>query len=264
MRTAFKEVLSCSAAEMALGTTLRLPGQFVETTPQINDICPSDYIRELSHVMQALKPSPPKLSKHPVFVDQRLRDCSHIFLRVDAVQPPLQPPYEGPYCVVSRNEKTMVINRKGKQETVAIDRVKPAFLDASEWGHDSNPPPATLASESADRRPTANASTSQTLGAASVANTPDPAAEEGSSWQSSGESTDAEDDDDYRPPPGSVTPRDDQGYSGSPDATRLRSLRSARRTQVTFPTDPVATAHIFHRWDPSSRTSRYAPEPRHL
>ena len=61
-------------------------------------------------------------------VDRRLWDASHVFLRVDAVRRPLVPPYEGPFPVLERSEKTFIILKRDKPVTVTIDRLKPAVF----------------------------------------------------------------------------------------------------------------------------------------
>ena len=58
-----------------------------------------------------------------------LAKTSHVFLRVDAVRRPLTPPYDGPFPVLQRGEKTFKILKGNKELLVSIDRLKPAFLD---------------------------------------------------------------------------------------------------------------------------------------
>ena len=48
----------------------------------------------------------------------------------DEIRKPLTTPYDGPYRVFSRSDKTIKIDIKGKSVTVSMDRVKPAFLEA--------------------------------------------------------------------------------------------------------------------------------------
>ena len=56
---------------------------------------------------------------------------------VDAPKQPLQSSYEGPFAVISRNNKTFVINRRGHHVTISIDRLKPAYVLAD----NIEPPP---------------------------------------------------------------------------------------------------------------------------
>ena len=59
-----------------------------------------------------------------------LKKSSHVFAKNDAVRMPLQCPYDEPFTVKRRHEKFYVIERRGKEDTISIDRLKPAFLAA--------------------------------------------------------------------------------------------------------------------------------------
>ncbi|MPC71146.1 hypothetical protein E2C01_065416 [Portunus trituberculatus] len=71
---------------------------------------------------------PPRSSPGRTFVSQDLADCTHVFIRVNAVHPPLTQPYQGPYRVLRRTQKTVNVDRNGSTEAVSINRVKPAYL----------------------------------------------------------------------------------------------------------------------------------------
>ena len=43
------------------------------------------------------------------FEDSRLKNCTHVFLRCDRGRKPSQPPYDGPFKVLNRSEKTFTI-----------------------------------------------------------------------------------------------------------------------------------------------------------
>ncbi|GFS67359.1 retrovirus-related Pol polyprotein from transposon 412 [Nephila pilipes] len=75
--------------------------------------------------------SPPTTRHHgqnTIFVSKDLTTCSPIFLRTDSVKKGLQPPYEGPYKIVKRSEKVFRILRHGKEVSVSVDRLKPAYV----------------------------------------------------------------------------------------------------------------------------------------
>lgn len=55
------------------------------------------------------------------------KECRKVFVRVDKVKTGLQAPYEGPYEVVRRFRKYDVIDVNGKNKSISIDRLKPAF-----------------------------------------------------------------------------------------------------------------------------------------
>lgn len=80
-------------------------------------------------MMSELRPKPPTHHDSPkVFIHPDMKTTKFVFVRDDTSKKPLQSPYRGPYEVLDRNEKVFKIVIKGKQETVSIDRLKPAFI----------------------------------------------------------------------------------------------------------------------------------------
>ncbi|GBN77053.1 Retrovirus-related Pol polyprotein from transposon 412 [Araneus ventricosus] len=57
-----------------------------------------------------------------------LHTCTHVFIRIDRVRKSLEPPYDGPFPVVKRHDKYFTVTIKGKDITISIDRLKPAYL----------------------------------------------------------------------------------------------------------------------------------------
>ena len=130
VRSAVKERLGRSAAEMIYGTTLRLPGEF---TKQYNVDANTDlenYSDKLRVAMSRLRLCPPRdTQQHNIFQFKEIATCTHVFLRRIAIAPLLTAPYDGPYKVVARSGRVMKILVKGKVETVSLDRVKPAHME---------------------------------------------------------------------------------------------------------------------------------------
>ena len=130
VRSAVKERLGRSAAEMIYWTTLRLPGEF---TKQYNVDANTDlenYSDKLRVAMSRLRLCPPRdTQQHNIFQFKEIATCTHVFLRRIAIAPPLTAPYYGPYNVVARKGRVMKILVKGKVETVSLDRVKPAHME---------------------------------------------------------------------------------------------------------------------------------------
>lgn len=131
LRSTIKEDLHATPAEFLYGTTLRLPGELLcnstEFTPR------SEFVKELRAAMQSLAPTPP--SQHRTqkpFVHNRLADCTHVFIRHDAVRKPLQPPYDGPFKVKKRSDKYFTVQLQRRDAKISIDRLKPAFFTADE------------------------------------------------------------------------------------------------------------------------------------
>ncbi|GBO30384.1 Retrovirus-related Pol polyprotein from transposon 17.6 [Araneus ventricosus] len=136
LRTALKEDLQCTSAELVYGSTLKLPADFFET-PSLN-VEPHQFLKNLRNVMDQLKPvSTASHDSQKVFVHPALGTCTHVFVRHDAVKRPLKAPYDGPYCVLRRTDKTFTIEKNGKESTINVDRVKPAFFENS---HQSSTP----------------------------------------------------------------------------------------------------------------------------
>eukprot|EP00057_Strongylocentrotus_purpuratus_P008363 XP_011662837.1 PREDICTED: uncharacterized protein LOC105437667 [Strongylocentrotus purpuratus] len=129
IRAAIKKDIGASAAELVYGTALRLPGQLIVPTRH-DTVDPADYVQRLKDHMSALAPTATRRSPQTSFIHRSLDTCTHIFLRIDAVRKPLQPPYLGPFKVLKRNPKFFVIEQKGKHVSVSIDRLKPAFLES--------------------------------------------------------------------------------------------------------------------------------------
>ena len=126
IRSAHKEDLNTSSAELVYGETLRIPGEFLEQSSQKDEIQP--FLQQLRRRMNALRPTPAtRHANQAVFVHKDLKNSTHVFLRQDAIRRPLQPPYSGPFKVLSRADKTFKIEVRGRPVTVSIDRLKPSY-----------------------------------------------------------------------------------------------------------------------------------------
>jgi cleavage and polyadenylation specificity factor subunit 1 len=135
IRTAYKADLQASVAELVYGEPLRIPGELL--TPTADPVDPAHLITQLRQHMARLRPVPAARHASPAtFVHKDLRDCTHVFLRQDALRRALEPPYTGPYQILSRREKTLQLLVRGKPTTVSADRVKPAYV-LEESGHGS-------------------------------------------------------------------------------------------------------------------------------
>ena len=130
VRSAVKERLGRSAAEMIYGTTLRLPGEFTKQYNVDANIDLENYSDKLRVAMSRLRLCPPRdTQQHNIFQFKDIATCIHVFLRRIAIAPPLTAPYDGPYKVIARSGRVMKILVKGKVETVSLDRVKPAHME---------------------------------------------------------------------------------------------------------------------------------------
>jgi len=135
IRSAWKEDLQATAADMVYGQSLRLPGEFLGSLHRDDNAADNvtDFVKELRQHLRELRPT--KVSCHgrgKTFVFKDLATSEEVFVRHDGLKQPLQQPYDGPYKVIKRAEKTFVVRMNGRDVTVSIDRLKPAYIMADD------------------------------------------------------------------------------------------------------------------------------------
>ena len=133
LRSVLKTDTNTTCAELVYGTNLRLPGDLLYPTEHnpTPDMAETSFIVNLKRHMSTLSPipTPRHLSKSTLFyIPEELSSCSHVFVRHDAVRRPLQCPYDGPFSVISRRGKTVMVDINGRHSTISMDRLKPAFI----------------------------------------------------------------------------------------------------------------------------------------
>ncbi|GFU61453.1 transposon Tf2-6 polyprotein [Trichonephila clavipes] len=127
LRASLKEDILCTPAELAFGTTIRLPGEMFDSSKPDDDVV--NFVSKLKSHMQSLHPKPPKHhGKRQVFIHSGVLKATHVFLRRDVLRPPLQQPYDGPFKVLQRKDKVFFLDINGKRVSVSIDKCKPAFF----------------------------------------------------------------------------------------------------------------------------------------
>nr|XP_015929393.2 uncharacterized protein LOC107456126 [Parasteatoda tepidariorum] len=128
LRSAFKEDLKCTSAELVYGMTLRLPGEFLAPTSNSDESHPSVFVNQLKNMMPSIAPTPASSHSEPgSFVHPSLASYTHVFVRHGVVKKPLQTPYDGLFQVIDRAEKFLTISINNKPTTISIDRLKPSF-----------------------------------------------------------------------------------------------------------------------------------------
>lgn len=126
IRSAHRSDLNATAAELTYGQNLRLPGEFLVSTSSVPTY---DFITHIKSIFRNLQPTHPKHhTPAKLFVFKDLATCTHVFVRQDAVRKPFEPNYQGPFRVLRRAASTVTVDRDGKTDTVAIARVKPAYM----------------------------------------------------------------------------------------------------------------------------------------
>lgn len=127
IRTAPKEDLGTSSAELVYGAPLTVPADFIATSPPPD---PATVLSETREAVRQLAPVPTSQHGRPrSFVPRSLASSDFVFTRRDAHRTPLQNPYEGPFRVLEKGDKSFKLDVGGRSETVTVDRLKPAHVD---------------------------------------------------------------------------------------------------------------------------------------
>ena len=85
---------------------------------------------------------------HSVHLPTSLKTAVQVYVRHDTVRRPLQRPYDGPFEVLRRGDKTFDIRRQDCTVTVSVDILKPAFTSSLPL------PPSPLLPSSVRAKPT--------------------------------------------------------------------------------------------------------------
>ena len=126
---------------MVYGSPLTVPGDFTEPNDFPYSLTVPEHLQTMRGYMSASKPMP--MSHHgrtAPYVPNVLLSSPFVFIRTDSHRSPLACPYTGPYRVLEHGDKHFVIVIGTRRETVYIDRLKPAFMDALEPAPVAQPP----------------------------------------------------------------------------------------------------------------------------
>ncbi|XP_015120395.1 uncharacterized protein LOC107043409, partial [Diachasma alloeum] len=128
LRTAFKEDLRVSPAQLLYGTELRIPSEFFVYDSLQAD--PNFFLEKFRDHMRRVRPTTTaQHTKARFFILKDLYKCSHVFLRVDAVERPLDRPYAGPHEVINRvDDRVFIVKINKIDKAISVDRLKPAFI----------------------------------------------------------------------------------------------------------------------------------------
>ena len=131
IRTAWHEDAEFSPADLVYGTALHLPGEFFNA-PRTSGLH-SGFLRELQNSMHSALPPPPQYNgTRPTHIPGNLGHNGFVYIHHGAHRNPLQRPYAGPFPVLERNEKYLVINHDDKIEKVTVDRLKTVYPSSVE------------------------------------------------------------------------------------------------------------------------------------
>ena len=128
IRTAPKEDIGVSSAELVYGETLTVPGEFLGIVSE--PWSPHTHLSPLHEQIKKFAPVPTSRHSEPRSrIPQELFSARFVFVRQDAHRGPLQRPYHGPYQVIATGEKSFLIQMGNRRSHVSIDRLQPAHLE---------------------------------------------------------------------------------------------------------------------------------------
>ena len=122
-RTAPKEDLKASPAELVFGDSLLLPGDFADNGKAPIFPAPPDATERFAaqHQKQA---TPTPISD--------LLKSQYVFVRIGPHHPSLKRPYQGPFRVIEPGRKTFKVLVGDSPQTISVDRLKAAVMPPSE------------------------------------------------------------------------------------------------------------------------------------
>ena len=92
---------------------------------------PASYLAQLKVCMQQLRGSPiRKQPQQKTYISKDMVRTMYVFVRHDTIRKPRQPPYDGPYRVLKRDDKHYTLDIAGCPEIVSLDRHKPYYLES--------------------------------------------------------------------------------------------------------------------------------------
>ena len=140
LRTAPKEDLRSSSAELLYGSPLTVPGDFF---PDSSPRSASQHLKQQRDRVGNLRPIPTTThggDNATSHVPSALNQAKFVFVRHDARRTPLQTPYDGPFEVIERTPKYFTLQLGNLKDKISIDRLKPAYLDQSQPPQVAQPP----------------------------------------------------------------------------------------------------------------------------
>ena len=132
LRTAPKDGIGVSPAEMVYGVQLVVPGEFFPSSGGGNiDEEARKQLQRARDVVRQLRPFPITKENAPAsYVHPALKNCKQVFVRVDSMRPTLSRPYQGPYRVLEKRDKYFRVQLRDRVDNVSIDRLKPAYTES--------------------------------------------------------------------------------------------------------------------------------------
>ena len=113
-----------SSAQLTLGTTLRLPGQFFSPTDSEAPQNHSENDRNLESALSCVRTPPPVWHRNQrSYVDPRLHSANYCFIRNDGKKSLFELSCKGTYKIIPQNDKFFTFDLGDRVDKVSIDRL---------------------------------------------------------------------------------------------------------------------------------------------
>lgn len=110
------------------GTTLRLPGHFPTSAPAQETGIPS-YLVNLRDLFLTPRPTPHRqVIRRPCLLASNFGTSTYVFLRLDAIKPPLTAAYDVPFELLERKNKAIIVLVNEGVEVFSADRPKLSYV----------------------------------------------------------------------------------------------------------------------------------------
>ena len=113
---------------MVYGTTLRLPGE-IFSQPSQNATPTSSYVSRLRQHMAKHSFTPMRVHSNVAYLLTNINVSEFVFVRQGTIKKSLQPNYDARYKVLERSDKYFIVEKKKKNDAIAIDRLKPIYIE---------------------------------------------------------------------------------------------------------------------------------------
>lgn len=127
LRSAPKEDLNASSAQLVLGQSVRVPGEFLPSVPGLGP----EVVGRFDGGQGRARVFSPVAAHHCLpqsFIPKDLMSAKYVFVRHDAHRSPLMTPYDGPFRVLEAGAKSFLLEMGTVQDRVSVDRLKPAHV----------------------------------------------------------------------------------------------------------------------------------------
>ena len=116
--------------QMVFGMNGRLPGQMLFPEEEEDGELPMDdrTLQVFCELMTNHQRQARPLNSSAGYVDKALENAHQVWVRKEGFQPTLEPLYEGPYIVIQRFEKYVIILSWEGEKKISIDRLKTAYV----------------------------------------------------------------------------------------------------------------------------------------